>query len=67
MPLPSGEPRRWGSGDMLDAVFIAKHSSRDMVSPSERPATLASGGLDVGGVTIGRLLSALADGKHDDQ
>ena len=52
---------------MLGAVLMAKHSNRDMVSPSERPATPASGGLDVGAVTIGRLLSALADGKLDDQ
>ena len=52
---------------MLDAVFMAKHSSRDTVSRLERPAKPAPGELDVGGVTIGRLLSVLADGKHDDQ
>jgi hypothetical protein len=67
MLLPSGQRRRRGFEDMLDAVLMAKHSNRDLVSRTEGPATAAPGGFDVGGVTIGRLLSALADGKHDDQ
>lgn len=52
---------------MLDAVLMAKHSNRDMVSRSERPATPALGALDVGSATIGFLLSTLADRKNDDQ
>jgi hypothetical protein len=53
--------------DMLDAVLMAKHSNRDMVSRTEIAATLAPGGLDVGSVTIGCLLSTLADRTNDDQ
>jgi hypothetical protein len=52
---------------MLDAVLMAKYSNRDMVSRLERPAKPALGGIDVGGVTIGCLLSTLAVGKNDDQ
>jgi hypothetical protein len=52
---------------MLDAVLMAKYCNRDTVSRLERPAKPAPGELDVGGVTIGRLLSTLADGKHVDQ
>jgi hypothetical protein len=52
---------------MLDALFMAKNSNRDMFSRTERPAKPAPGGVDVGGVTIGYLLSALADAKNDDQ
>src|ERR1700716_3328397 len=53
--------------DMLGAVLMAKHSNRDMVSRTERPAAPAPGRLDVGSVTIGYLLSTLADRKNDDQ
>jgi hypothetical protein len=52
---------------MLDAVLMAKHSNRDAVSRLERPAKPAPGRLDVGGVTIGCLLSTLAVGMNDDQ
>jgi hypothetical protein len=52
---------------MLGAVLMAKYSDRDMVSRSERPATPALGGLGVASVTMGCLLSTLADSKNDDQ
>jgi len=52
---------------MPDAVLMAKYSNRDTVSGLERPAKPAPEGLDVGGMTIGCLLSTLAVGKSDDQ
>jgi hypothetical protein len=52
---------------MLGAVLMAKHANRDTVSRSERPAMPALGELDVASVTMGGLLSTLADRKNDDQ
>jgi hypothetical protein len=60
--VPSVRPR-----DVPDAVFNVKNSVANMSSRRERPAKLMPGRLDVGGVTIGYLLPALADGKDDDR
>jgi hypothetical protein len=55
------------------SLRLQEHAGRDldaetfMFSRSERPATPAVGGLDVGSATIGCLLSILADRKEDDQ